>query len=174
MFKQKQIYTILLIGVMLVSGYGFVVYSYRYNIGYKFIPCAGMLISFFLLTFIWKGLIKKMIPEFFRRVSIPIIIISVYSLLSSLQERYMQYQLKQYGIIVKGMVVDSYFSTGYRGKTYYYAEIAYRYNKLNYKQTVGNYYHTYKYHDSVEILCSSNDPEIFEIIDHKPALNIKY
>ena len=159
---------------MLVSGYVFVLYSYRYNVAYKLIPFAGMLVPFFLLSYVWGDIIEKRIPAFIRRISILMIFVSTYAVLSSLQEKYMQYQLKENGIIVRGVVVDSYLATGYRGKTYYYAEIEYRYNKSNYRQTVGNYYHTYKYHDSLQILCSSNDPEIFEIIGHKPALNIKY
>jgi hypothetical protein len=71
------------------------------------------------------------------------------------------------------MVVDCYQSTGQRN-TYYYAEIEYRYNKSNYRQTLSNPYHTYKYHDGLRILCSSSDPEIFRIIGHTPGLNIKY
>lgn len=102
--------------------------------------------------------------------SVGILLLIIFTL-STVQGKYFDYQLKNYGVTISAKVIGE---TQERPKstTYYHAIIRYQCNQTTYLQSLSNNDHFYKYGDSLRIVCSSVNPEILKVVGYKPALEI--
>lgn len=174
LLRKKIRYTFIASGLFLAGCYFYIFFSYRYGYWYKYLPY--MLVFF---PFIWLFIIWIKYDELPRWIQLSKTLASVIVLcliiftLSTLQDKYFDYQLKEYGIITFAKVIGE---TRERPKstTYYHVIIRYQCNHVSYLQSLSNDNHFYKYGDSLRVVCSSINPEILKVIGYKPALEITH
>lgn len=91
-----------------------------------------------------------------------IILVPSCILIGHLQDKYYKDQLVNQGVIVYGKVMELFTKKHKNGKTDY-AKFRYQLNDKMWIQEVVNYDHQFELFDSLQILCSNEEPEIFEI-----------
>ena len=87
-----------------------------------------------------------------------------------LREEYHKQQLQNYGITVSAKVVKLYTVKHGRRNSYYnrsYAEFEYQVEGKTWKQKLENKDYNLNVNDQIEIKCSSQEPEIFEVVGLK-------
>jgi len=104
--------------------------------------------------------------------SVLVLLLIIFTL-STLQDKYFDYQLKEYGVTTFAKVIGETQSRS-RSTTYYHAIIRYQCNQTIYLQSLSNNDHFYKYGDSLRVVCSSVNPEILKVIGYKSALEIAH
>ncbi|MBK8805146.1 MAG: hypothetical protein IPO21_00280 [Bacteroidales bacterium] len=165
--KVKNIWTIIWILDIIAGFYLFVFESYRYqsnNVGYGLVMLA---IGFTAIQYMWFELLPyskwnraaNVLPMFI--VFIPLIFGMI-----RLQKNFLNKQIKEYGIITYGQVIDFETSES-KGHVSHYATIKYRFEDKDIIQRVKNDDNFYQKYDSLKIKCSSKKPEIFAIIRFK-------
>lgn len=161
----------LLVGVFLISAYVFVFYFHRYDQTFAMASFAGMLISYCCVISFWIKSRDK--PGWRRLVNIIVTItpffLMVYGLFT-LAQQYRERQLTQNGVPTIATVIG--FKTSHtRGSTYHYAVFEYSCDQKYYLQKVNNDDDFYRLNDTLRMVCSSNDPEIFKILTVKHLYN---
>ena len=119
-------------------------------------------------------MLANKIPSFARKFIYALLLVTAFSLLSFLRTNYEGSQLKKYGVIAYGKVLDAYGASEGKSGYFFYASIEYQYGGKIYQQKIRELTYTYRYHDSLTILCSSHDPELFKVVNRKPGLMMKY
>lgn len=163
------------IGGLLISGYVFVFYSHRYNELFRYTAYIGVLVSYCVVISLWFKFPK--IPRWQNLLRTIITIIPAFCIfygLYSLHKVYKDYQLKQNGVRVSATIIG-FTKSSVKSTTYHYAVFEYLVNKKNYQQKISNDDDFYRSNDSLSLICSSQDPEIFRIITVKHmSSNIVY
>ena len=81
----------------------------------------------------------------------------------TIQFIYQENQFSKYGTSIFGKVIG-FESKNNRSSTKYYATLEYNFNNETYNQKIENNNHLYNINDSVSLLISTKDPELFKVI----------
>jgi len=174
MYSKKLIYTYLLLFLFLAGCCGVIFFSHKYGYLYRIGPFVATYLAIIGLCSVWIS--DRKVSRLIRIIqvfSLLIVLAGVYLILLQMKSAYLNAQLNHYGVAVKAIVVDIKREKSRYG-SHDYAIIDYSYAGNDYLQRINDDDRAYKYQDSLRLLCSSRDPEIFRVVGHKPALNIKY
>jgi hypothetical protein len=172
LYKYRKVITFVLACLIIGCGVVFVLYSHKYNRNYGISSLGGILLSFSILAVLWRpdydvSVKHKLVTAVYMIV--PVVVCSF--LLITLQKQYVKKELAKNGVEVKGKILDDDVRSRTRRGTRHNAVIWYKYNGAYYKQLINNNAHYFKTGDSLEIVCSSHDPEMFKITgSHRPSL----
>ena len=174
-FSKKKIATVILAIIAVACACIYIIYSHKPNLGFSIVPILFLSICLIWITDIWrKILFIKFLPLFWYRVFLLLVIGLPISVLGTLKNKYETYQLQKYGVITDGLVTDAADAQASKGPVYFKADVEYKFDGHLYHQQVNTSTYSYKFGDKLKIRCSSQDPEIFEIISRQPAYHDKY
>lgn len=165
---KKYYWPSLFFPVTVVGFLLFVLYGHKYGLGgiaaLSFLMSLSFPICFQLVYLEYKS--KKW---YARLVNTLLIFICVGPFAIGLmwaKDSYYDYQLESFSKIVFGQIV-SFETTHGKGGTKHFATFNYSVDNEQYTQRVSNNDFYYKMDDSLKIIVSANDPEIFRIIGVK-------
>jgi hypothetical protein len=108
------------------------------------------------------GVLKNFIPISF--------LLLTYYVLTKVESSYLNDQLHKHGVVAKAHVT-AFNETHGRWGTHYHAIIEYKIKETSYTQSLNNDDNIYKANDSLLLICSSLDPEIFSVISKSSTQN---
>ncbi|RZL06192.1 MAG: hypothetical protein EOO89_24725, partial [Pedobacter sp.] len=171
--KLKRKWTYILLSFIAFSCYIFVFQSHHYHKWYVFVTAFISFLSIAILQFMWLDVLPKskwnklVNAALLAILTFPLVLLIIYC-----NEAFYNNQLEYYGTVVYGRVIDTYSTNGRNG-IHYKAVFKYRLLGKEWLQEVGNDHFLYNEHDSLKILCSSEEPEIFTILNVLPIDSIQ-
>ncbi len=165
---EKWYWLVIFLPVTIIGFLLFVFYGHRYGnggiAGLSFLLSLSLPICFQIVYLEYKS--KKWYE---RLVNALLVVICVGPFVVGLiwaKDKYYDYQLETYPKIVYGQVTG-FETTHGKGGTKHYATFCYLVDDEKFIQRVGNNDFYFKMDDSLKIIVSSHDPEIFRIIGVK-------
>jgi len=161
--SSKVVWTYILIAIVIVSCYLAIYHFHHYNNGVVVFTSILGVLSMGFLQDMWfevlpnSGWNKAANTLILILMAAPFCIIVFY-----MHRNYYQEELKNHGLIVYGEVTGLYKENN-KGTDNHYARFKYQVMNKTWIQKVGNNDHELQLYDSLEILCSYEEPEIFEI-----------
>ncbi len=171
MKKYKKHYTVLFVIIFCICYYLLITYSFHFDLRLDpVIPIGvGMFLSYCLAVSLW--LEPKETPRWLYLLKY-FVVAGIFALLyksgSFVQKKYFEYELKQNGVSLPAKVVGYKNSTSRYGN-HVYAVFVYDYHGNSYAQKINNDEDFFRINDSLQLLCSSKDPEMFRItsVEHQ-------
>ncbi len=168
--RSKVVWTYLLIAVILICCYLGIYHTHHY---YDYLPIViiitGMLCISTLQT-MWFAARNQKWEKFRSFLGILFVACPIAFGVHKLQQRYCQQQLSDHGIIALAKVTEL-FQRTHKRKVTHYAKFEYHVNGKTWSQKLVNKNFRIALNDSLKIRCSSEEPEIFEVVAIKKALD---
>jgi hypothetical protein len=164
---KKLLSTFLLILFLIAGCYGVIFESYKYGYLYGIVPYVLIFLPFVVLCGLWLDLSGKTRWIEWRKALIMLMALcGIYWALTTVKYQYYNNQLKDHGVPVNALIVG-FAKSSTRNTTFHYAVFTYTYNKRDYLQKIRNNDDFFRIGDSINMICSSDDPEIFRILTVK-------
>ena len=160
----------LLIVVFLISVYGYIRYYSRYDDTFAIASFCGMLISYCCILGLWMKTKDKTVGQKLLNLLAVVPFFLILFGVFNLARQYKEDQLTNNGVRVVATVIG--FKTSHtRRSVYHYAVFDYSCGQKRYLQKVSNEDDFYRLNDTLQLICSANDPEIFKILTVKHLYN---
>jgi hypothetical protein len=169
MKRHRKLYTAVLIGTFCVCYYLFVTYSFHFNLKLDpYIPISlGMFFSFVFVIFLWGNF--RQTPRWLYLLKCLLVVAGfglVYLSAEASKSKYIKQELRKNGVYVSAKVIGYKTSTSRYGR-HIYAIFVYDFDQNRYAQKVNNDSDFFRINDSLQLLCSSHDPEMVRVISVK-------
>lgn len=168
--RSKVVWTYLLIALILICCYLGIYHTHHY---YNFIAAilfiAGIL-CLLTLQAIWFETRNPKWDKVRSLLAMVFIACPIAFGIHKLQQRYCQRQLSDHGIIAFAKVTEL-FQRRHKGRVTHYAKFEYHVNGKTWSQKLINKNFRIALNDSLKIRCSSEEPEIFEVVAIKKSID---